>query len=280
MSLRRNGFAAAVAILCATWPQFAWAMPKDWGIDFQPAASAVMQQIEQFHQLLLGIVVVISLFVILLLAWIMVRYNARRHPVPSKVSHNPVLEVIWTVVPVVILVLIAIPSFRLLYVEADVPPRPDVFVRAIGHQWYWSYEFPKDGDFQFNSNGLSVPGSDAAADKAHEPRLLGVDNPLEVPVNEVVAVETTGADVIHSWSLPQMGVKLDAIPGRLNLTWFKASQIGTFYGQCSQLCGIRHAFMPIEVKVVSPDDYRSWLASMKKKYAGLDMSDTTHLAAN
>jgi len=279
MSLRRYGMAAAAALLCSTWPHLAWAMPHDWGIDFQPPASSVMQQIEQFHQLLLGIIVAISLFVILLLAWIMLRYNARANPTPSRVSHNPVLEVVWTVVPVVILVLIAIPSFRLLYVEADVPPNPDVFVRAIGHQWYWSYEFPKDGDFQFNSNGLSVPGSDAAADKAHEPRLLGVDNPLEVPVNKVIAVETTGADVIHSWSLPQMGVKLDAIPGRLNLTWFKATQTGTFYGQCSQLCGIRHAFMPIEVKVVSDSDYKNWLASMKKKFAGLTDSDA-RLAAN
>jgi len=278
MSLRRTGPSVWLLPLLALWPTAAWAIPQDWKLGFQPAASPVMERIEEFHNLLLYIIVAISLFVLVLLLWVMVRYNKRANPTPSEVHHNTVLEVVWTVVPVVILVLIAIPSFRLLYYEADIPPA-DVFVRAIGHQWYWSYEFPKDGNFQFTSNGLSKPGDNSAADAAHEPRLLGVDNPIEVPVNKVVELEVTGADVIHSWALPQMGVKMDAIPGRLNHTWFKATQTGTFYGECSELCGVNHAFMPIEVKVVSAADYQTWLGAMKKKYAALGDTGDTRLAA-
>ena len=278
MSLKRIGLAAAFLATIAGWPGAALGMPVNWRLNFQPAASPVMEKIEDFHNLLLIIIVVISAFVLALLLWITVRYNQRANPTPSKVHHNTVLEVVWTVVPVIILVLIAIPSFRLLYFESDIP-KPDVFIRAIGHQWNWSYAFPKDGGFEFTSNGLTTPESDDAAIKAHEPRLLGVDNPIEVPLNKVVEIETTGADVIHSWALPQMGVKMDAIPGRLNHTWFKATKLGTFYGQCSELCGVRHAFMPIEVKVVSEQDYQAWLAAAKKKYASIDSDGATRLAA-
>jgi cytochrome c oxidase subunit 2 len=278
MSLKRTGLVAASLATIAGWPNAAFAMPHDWGIDFQPAASPVMQQIEDFHRLLLVVIVAVSVFVLALLLWIMVRYNQRANPTPSKVHHNTVLEVAWTVVPVIILVLIAIPSFRLLYFEADIP-NPDVFIRAVGHQWSWSYEFPRDGDFQFASNGLSTPESDEAAVKANEPRLLGVDNPIYVPVNKVVELEVTGADVIHSWAMPQMGVKMDAVPGRLNHTWFKATQTGTFYGQCSELCGRNHAFMPIELKVVSEADYQAWLAMAKKKFAANDNNGAVRLAS-
>lgn len=278
MSFKRTGLAASLLSLLALWPSAALAIPQDWKFGFQPAASPVMERIEQFHTMLVYIIVAISVFVLALILWIIIRYNQRANPTPSKVHHNTVLEVLWTVVPVIILVLIAIPSFRLLYYEADIPPA-DVFIRAVGHQWYWSYEFPKDGDFQFTSNGLSKPNDNSAADAAHEPHLLGVDNVVEVPVNKVVELEVTGADVIHSWALPQMGVKMDAIPGRLNHTWFKATQTGTFYGECSELCGINHAFMPIEVKVVSDADYRVWLAATKKKYAARDDSGATRLAA-
>jgi cytochrome c oxidase subunit 2 len=278
MSLKRTGLVAASLATIAGWPNAAFAMPHNWGIDFQPAASPVMQQIEDFHRLLLVVIVAVSVFVLALLLWIMVRYNQRANPTPSKVHHNTVLEVAWTVVPVIILVLIAIPSFRLLYFEADIP-NPDVFIRAVGHQWSWSYEFPRDGDFQFASNGLSTPESDEAAVKANEPRLLGVDNPIYVPVNKVVELEVTGADVIHSWAMPQMGVKMDAVPGRLNHTWFKATQTGTFYGQCSELCGRNHAFMPIELKVVSEADYQAWLAMAKKKFAANDNNGAVRLAS-
>lgn len=236
--------------------------PQPWEMDLQPAVTPVMERIEDFHRLLLVIITLISLFVLALLLWIMVRYNKRANPTPSKVTHNTLLEVVWTIVPVIILVIIAIPSFRLLYYEADVPPS-DLTIEAIGKQWYWTYQYPQSGNMQFDSLGLS----DDAAAKAGEPRLLGVDNPIVVPVNKVVKVVTNGADVIHSWAVPAFGVKMDAVPGRLNTTWFKATKEGTYYGECSELCGARHAFMPIEVKVVSEADFEKWLVTAKKKFA-------------
>jgi cytochrome c oxidase subunit 2 len=245
------------------------AQPERWQMNFQPAVTPVMERIEDFHRLLLVIIVLISLFVLALLAWIAVRYNARANPTPSKVSHNTLLEVAWTIVPVIILVLIAIPSFKLLYFQADVPP-PDLTINAIGHQWYWTYQYPEKGKLQFDSIGLT----DDAAAKKGEPRLLGVDNPIVVPVNKVVKVVTTGSDVIHSWAVPAFGVKIDAVPGRLNVTWFKAEKEGTYYGQCSQLCGVRHAYMPIEVKVVSEAEFETWLAAAKKQFADNDAGMT------
>lgn len=274
MSFRKFGVGAAVAALVTGWAQTASALPKDWQLGFQPAASPVMQDIENFHTLLLYIITAVSLFVLALLIWIIIRYNQRANATPSKVHHNTVLEVVWTIVPVFILVAIAIPSFRLLYFEADIP-KPDVFLRAIGKQWYWTYEYPKAGNFTFDSLGLS----DDKAKAAGEPRLLGVDNVVVVPVNKVVEVETTGADVIHSWALPQMGVKMDAVPGRLNHTWFKATQTGTFYGECSELCGARHAFMPIEVKVVSEPEYEAWLAQARKKFQTADSAPSNQVAS-
>ena len=252
----------------------ALALPYNWQTGFQPAASPVMQQIETFHTFVLYIITLVTLFVLALLIWIIIRYNQRANPVPSKVSHNTILEVVWTILPVVILVVIAIPSFKLLYYEADIPPS-DLTIKAIGKQWYWTYEYPTKGDFQFDSLGLS----DDKAKAAGEPRLLGVDNVVVVPVNKVVRVITTGADVIHSWAVPQFGVKMDAVPGRLNETWFKATQLGTFYGQCSELCGAHHAFMPIEVKVVSEADFEAWAATAKKKFASADEPAPTRVAA-
>jgi cytochrome c oxidase subunit 2 len=258
-------FAAAPAVAAKT------GQPEPWQLNFQPAASPVMANIESFHTLLLYIITAISLFVLGLLLWIMARYNFRANPTPSKTEHNTLLEVLWTVVPVIILVIIAIPSFKLLYYEADIP-KPDLTIEAIGKQWFWSYQYPQQ-KFQFDSLGLS----DADALKRHEPRLLGVDHIIVVPVNKIVKVVITGADVIHSWTVPAFGVKMDAVPGRLNETWFKATQTGTFYGQCSELCGARHAFMPIEVKVVSEPEFEGWLAGAKKTFAAID--GNTRLAA-
>jgi cytochrome c oxidase subunit 2 len=252
-------------------PQY---VPHNWQLGMQPAATPVMAQIEQFHQELLVIITAICLFVLALLVWVMIRYNQRANPVPSKAHHNTLLEVAWTGIPVIILVLIAIPSFKLLYYEAGIPPA-DVTLKAIGNQWYWTYVYPDENGLRFDSYMLS----DAAAAKAGEPRLLGVDNPVYVPVNKVVEVDTTGSDVIHSWSVPAFGVKMDAVPGRINKTWFKATRIGTYYGQCSQLCGANHAFMPIEVKVVSEAAYQAWLAGAKKKFAANDTDDATRVAA-
>jgi cytochrome c oxidase subunit 2 len=259
------GLSGAFALTGAfLWSTAASALPVDWQTGFQPAASPVMDRIEDFHKELLVIIVLVSLFVAALLVWIILRFNQRRNPTPSKTAHNTLLEVAWTIIPVIILVIIAIPSFRLLYFEADIP-HPDLKIEAIGKQWFWTYNYPAS-NFTFDSLGLS----DADAAKKGEPRLLGVDNAIVVPVNKVVEIDTTGADVIHSWAMPQMGVKMDAVPGRINKTWFKATQIGTFYGECSELCGARHAFMPIEVHVVSEADYAAWLDGAKKKFAAID----------
>jgi cytochrome c oxidase subunit II len=263
-----GAFALSGAFL---WSTAASALPVNWQTGFQPAATPVMEWIEDFHRELLVIIIAVSLFVLALLVWIVLRYNQRRNPVPSKTAHNTLLEVAWTLIPVIILVIIAIPSFRLLYFEMDIPT-PDLTIKAIGKQWFWTYEYPAS-NITFDSLGLS----DADAAKKGEPRLLGVDNAITVPVNKVVEVETTGADVIHSWAVPQFGVKMDAVPGRINHTWFKATKIGTYYGECSELCGARHAFMPIEVHVVSEADYAAWLAGAKKKFAAID--DGTRVAA-
>ena len=267
MFLRKLGIAAGVISSLVLPAGNALAVPQPWQMSFQPAASPVMQDIEDFHRFVLYIIIAICALVFGLLLWIVVRYNQRSNPVPGKVTHNTLLEVLWTIVPVIILVVIAIPSFKLLYFEAEVPPA-DVTIKAIGHQWFWSYQYP-GANFQFDSLGLS----DAAALKKGEPRLLGVDNVVVVPVNKVVKIVTTGADVIHSWAVPQFGVKMDAVPGRLNDTWFKATAEGTYYGQCSELCGARHAYMPIEVKVVSQDAYNAWVQGAKKKFAAISGSD-------
>jgi cytochrome c oxidase subunit 2 len=274
MSIRKTCIGMSLAATAMFWAGAALAAPYNYEMGLQPAASPVMERIESFHQLLLYIIVAISLFVLALLIWIIVRYNRGANPTPSKTHHNTVLEVAWTIIPVIILVIIAIPSFKLLYYEATIP-KPDVHLKVIGKQWFWTYQYPDDGNFQFDSLGLT----DDAAKAANEPRLLGVDNAIVVPVGKVVEVETTGADVIHSWALPEMGVKMDAIPGRLNHTWFKATRTGTFYGECSELCGAKHAFMPIEVHVVSDAAYAAWLKTAKKKFAAIDSGTNTRLAA-
>ena len=264
MFLRKSGAAVAAALM-ALWTLPAAALPEKWGKGFQPAASEIMERIESFHLELLYIIVAVCVFVLALLVWIVVKYRAGANPVPSKVHHNTLLEVAWTIIPVIILVIIAVPSFKLLYAEAAIPPA-DVHIKAIGKQWFWTYEYPGATPITFDSLGLS----DEDAAKEGKPRLLGVDNPIYVPVNKVIEIETTGADVIHSWALPQMGVKMDAVPGRLNHTWFKAERTGIYYGQCSELCGARHAYMPIEVHVVTDAEYAAWLKEAKTKFAAVE----------
>ena len=273
--LRKTGTAlGALAAVLAASP--AMAEIKEFQTGFQEAASPVMDQIEAFHVELFWIMLFVCIFVAALLAYVVWKFRASANPVPSKVHHNTILEVAWTVIPVIILVIIAIPSFKLLYFEAVIPT-PDVTIRAIGKQWFWTYEYPGKGGFSFDSLHL-----DDAADKAAgKPRLLGVDNPVYVPVNKVIAIDTVGADVIHSWAMPQMGVKMDAVPGRTNHTWFKATKTGIYYGQCSELCGASHAFMPIELHVVSQAEYDAWLATAKKKFTALAALDAgvTRLAS-
>ena len=273
-SSRKSGIAAVLGSLAAGLIAApAQALPYNWQTGFQPAISPVMEQIENFHTELFYIITAVSLFVLALLLVVVVKFRASANPVPSKVHHNTLLEVAWTIIPVIILVVIAVPSFRLLYFEATIP-KPDVTIKAIGKQWFWTYEYPgANAGFTYDSLGLS----DADAAKAGKPRLLGVDNEVVVPVGKVVEVDTTGADVIHSWALPQMGVKMDAVPGRINRTWFKADRTGVYFGECSELCGARHAYMPIEVHVVTDAEYAAWLASAKKKFAALDTN--IHVAA-
>ena len=234
--------------------------PEPWQLGLQQAATPVMDNIIWFHNLLLWMITAIALFVLVLLVIVVVKFNARSNPVPSRTTHNTTIEVIWTVVPVLILVTIAVPSFRLLFYQLNTP-KADVTVKATGKQWFWSYQYP-DAKFEFDS--LMVQTKDL---KPGQPRLLTVDNEMVVPVNKVVRVLTTGADVIHSWAVPAFGVKIDAIPGRVNETWFKAEHEGIYHGQCSELCGKDHAFMPITVRVVSDKDYTAWLDQAKKKYA-------------
>jgi len=230
--------------------------PKPWEITLQDAATPVMENIISFHNLLLWIITIITLFVLALLVIVVVKFNAKANPVPSKTTHNTLIEVAWTLIPVLILVAIAVPSFRLLFQQLDIP-KADLTVKATGKQWYWSYSYPDNGKFEFDSL--------MAADK--QPRLLGVDNEMVVPVNKVIRVQTTGADVIHAFAVPSFGIKIDSIPGRLNETWFKATKVGIYYGQCSELCGKDHAFMPIAVRVVTDQEFASWVEAAKKKFA-------------
>lgn len=230
--------------------------PSNWQLGPQDSASPVMDSIQWFHNFLLVIITAIVIFVLLLLVVVMVKFNAKANPVPSKTTHNTFIEVVWTVVPVLILVAVAVPSFRLLFLQLDTP-KADITVKATGKQWYWSYAYPDHGKFEFDSL--------LAADK--QPRLLAVDNELVVPVNKVVRVQTTGADVIHAFAIPSFGIKIDAIPGRLNETWFKATKEGMYYGQCSELCGKDHAFMPIAIRVVSDQEFATWVEQAKKKFA-------------
>ncbi|HEY1475695.1 MAG TPA: cytochrome c oxidase subunit II [Pseudolabrys sp.] len=253
----------------------AWAglgQPTPWELGLQQSASPVMDDITWFHNFLLWLIAAITLFVLLLLVTVMVKFNSRSNPVPSRTTHNTFIEVVWTVVPVLILVTIAVPSFRLLFYQLKVPPA-DLTVKVTGKQWFWSYSYP-DSKFEFDS--LMVQTKDL---KPGQPRLLAVDNEMVVPVNKVVRVQVIGADVIHSFSVPSFGVKIDAIPGRLNETWFKAEREGMYYGQCSQLCGRDHAFMPIAVHVVSQQEYTAWLEQAKKKYADDNAAPANAIAA-
>jgi cytochrome c oxidase subunit 2 len=231
--------------------------PTPGAIDLQQAASPLKHHAIAFHNLvLMPIITLITLLVLGLIIWIVIRYNAKANPVPAKFSHNTTVEIIWTIVPVIILMVIAIFSFRLLFDYNDMP-KPYMTVKATGYQWYWGYEYPD----QKISEITSVPLKKEEADAKGVPYLLAADKPLVVPVNQVIRVQVTGADVIHAFALPAFGLKTDAIPGRLNETWFKAEKVGTYYGECSELCGVDHSNMPIEIKVVSQGEFDAWVKS-------------------
>lgn len=235
--------------------------PRNWQLGFQPPATAIAEQMHGFHNLLLVICALIVLLVLGLLIWVMFRYNEKANPVPSRTSHNTSIEVLWTVVPVLILLIIAIPSFRLLYAQYDVP-KPDLTVKVTGHQWYWSYVYPDHGNFGFDSNVANEDNLNG--EKAY---LLAVDNEVVVPVGKVVHILLTSDDVIHDWTIPAFGVKADAVKGRNTLIWFQVRKPGVYYGQCSELCGARHAYMPITVRVVSDQEFTAWIDQAKQKFA-------------
>ena len=236
--------------------------PHRWQLNLQTPASPVMEKMVDFHNLLLWIITLISVFVLGLLIYVAVKFNSRANPVPSKTTHNTLLEVIWTGIPVLILAVIAIPSYRLLFF-ADRIENPEMTLKITGNQWYWSYEYP-DTEISFDS--LALPDDKIDVSKGQH-RLLEVDNELYIPVDTSVRLLFTATDVIHAWTIPAFGVKNDAMPGRTNESWVRATKIGKFYGQCSELCGVDHSFMPIVVNVVSKDQYKAWVASKKSASA-------------
>ncbi|MBK5950686.1 cytochrome c oxidase subunit II [Rhodobium orientis] len=243
--------------------------PVPWGIGMQDAATPVMEDIHWFNNFTLIIAIAVTLLVFVLLLVVLLKFNASANPTPSKRSHHTMLEVAWTLVPILILVAIAVPSFRLLYKELEVP-EADLTIKATGYQWYWGYEYTDDGYDGLSFDAVML-GDDERAERIEKrglterdvPRLLAVDNQVIVPVGKVVRVQVTAADVIHSFAVPAFGIKVDAVPGRLNETWFQAERTGVYFGQCSELCGSRHAFMPISVRVVTEEQFAAWSAAAK-----------------
>ena len=233
----------------------------NWQMGFNESVTTVMSDIVHLHdRILLPIIVAISVFVLFLLLYSIFKFRASKNPIPSKTSHNTFIEIMWTVIPCLILIVIAVPSFRLLY-KQDIIPKADVTIKATGYQWYWGYEYP-DQNIAFDANMIDTKNL-----KSNQLRLLETDNHVVVPVNKVIKVLITANDVLHAWAVPSFGVKRDAVPGRINETWFKAEKEGVYYGQCSELCGSRHAFMPITVRVVSDKQYNEWLKESKIKFA-------------
>jgi len=260
---------AALPLLAAAGGALA-AQPQPWQLSLQPAATGIMEEIRWFEQYTLWFILPITLLVMVLLAWVMIRYRAGRNPTPSRTSHNTLIEVIWTVGPVIVLLFIAVPSFQLLTAEYDPGEEPAMTIKATGVQWYWDYEYQGEKPLSFSS--LLLKDEDRASlgkeDRAAYPRLLAADNELVVPVDTTVRVLVTANDVIHAFAMPAFGVKVDAVPGRLNETWFKARKEGMYYGQCSELCGKDHAFMPIAIRVVSKQQYDTWYAAAQGDLTG------------
>ena len=238
--------------------------PIEWGIGLQEAASPVMERMHDFYDLLYIVIMVIATFVTLLLAYVMIRFRASRNPVPSKTSHNTPLEIAWTVIPVFILLIIAIPAFRLLYFQDRIQDA-DMTLKVVGHQWYWSYEYPDQGGFTFDSIMLADDELEPG-----QPRLLSVDEKVVLPVDTNIRILMTADDVLHAWAVPALGVKTDTVPGRVNESWVRITREGTYYGQCSELCGVNHGFMPIQVEAVSKEAFQEWIKQAQEKYARRD----------
>jgi cytochrome c oxidase subunit 2 len=246
----------ALALLAATAGAAFAAQPLPWQLGFQPAVTPIAERVAAFNDLLVPLIVAIATFVLILLLVVMVKFRRSANPNPSKSTHNSLLEVVWTVIPIIILIVIAVPSFRLLYFIDKVPDDVGLTVKVVGHQWYWTYEY-QDHKFSFDAN----------LNEKAKPRLLETDNRVVLPVNTTVRVLLTADDVIHAWTVPAFGMKFDTIPGRLAETWVNVRKEGVYYGQCSELCGARHSKMPIAVEVVSKEKFTAWVAEAKKKFA-------------
>lgn len=266
--LRAIGVGMAMAMIAGVADA---AAPVPWQTGLQPAASPIMERITSLHSLLFWIITLVCLFVLGLLVYVCVKFAETKNPNPSRRSHNTLLEIVWTAVPVLILVIIAVPSFKLLYFE-DVLPKTDLTIKAIGNQWYWTYEYPDSGNFTFDS--VLVEESDL---KPGQKRLLQTDNVLVIPAGVNVRLQVTAADVLHAWAMPSLGVKVDGVPGRLNELWLHAKAPGTYYGQCSELCGIRHGFMPITLQAMPEAEFKAWIEEAQKKFARID--DPVRVAA-
>ncbi|SLN33233.1 cytochrome c oxidase subunit II [Oceanibacterium hippocampi] len=269
--------APLVAVLLSTAlmaiPSLANAAPQPWELNFQPAKSPVMHEVAAFHNLLLVVITLITIFVVGLLIYALIRFNRKANPVPSKTAHNTLIEILWTVLPIMILVIIAVPSFKLLYF-ADRVENPEMTLKITGYQWYWGYEYPDADGLSFDA--IIVADEDL---KEGQPRLLTTDNAIVLPVDTTVQILVTSADVLHSWAMPPLGVKLDAVPGRLNETWLKIDEPGMYYGQCSELCGTDHGFMPIMIRAVSKEEFQAWLVKAKEEFAMRDDGRPLRLAA-
>ena len=237
-------------------------MPRPWEWWHQPPATPLMERVDAFHYFIFWIMVGICALVVALMAYVLIRFNAKRNPTPTRTAHNTPIEIIWTIVPVLILVSIAIPSFRLLY-YTDLTTDAEMTVKVTGRQWYWDYEYPDHGGFTITS--LMIPEEEL---EPGQPRLLAVDNPLVLPVDTTVRIQITGGDVLHSWAVPSFGIKTDAIPGRLNETWARIESEGVYYGQCSEICGVGHAYMPIAVRAVSKEEFAQWVRQAQAEFAG------------
>jgi cytochrome c oxidase subunit 2 len=243
--------------------------PQPWQIGFQEPASPTMEAIVGFHTMLLWLISAISLFVLALLLWVIYRYRESRNPTPSRTTHNTVIEVAWTVIPVIILVLVFIPSYRLM-VDADRVEDADMTLKVIGHQWYWSYEYPDHGNFTFDAN---LVAEEDLEDESK--RLLETDNRVVLPVGKKVRLLLTADDVLHSWGVPSLGIKLDTVPGRLNETWVEITREGVYYGFCSELCGVNHSYMPIAIEAVSEDEFNAWVEKAQEEFAQVDRPEAT-----
>ncbi|WP_309083650.1 cytochrome c oxidase subunit II [Chelativorans sp.] len=263
--------AASLAALSLSATGAFAAQPEPWQVRFQPAGTALMEEIAWFEKYTLWFVGPITLLVMVLIGWCIFRYRASANPVPSRTSHNTVIEVLWTVGPVLVLLFLAIPSFQLLTRQYTPDEEPALTIKATGVQWYWDYEY-QDAESPLTFTSLLLQEGDRAGagkeDLATYPRLLAVDNEVVVPVNTTVRLLVTASDVIHAFAMPSYGIKVDAVPGRINETWFKAEREGIYYGQCSELCGKDHAFMPIAIRVVSPEQFQTWYAAARQDLAG------------